>query len=117
MPFFGSAGSLALAVGIHNQQSQVVNVFTPTTFKDEDFLGRKFGENTRNNIRVMRFKQSIGTPGKHILKISMVDPIIVAMKVIIHNAPLATSYFDPRDGQELQLTHNRTRRHRPSTGI
>ena len=87
--------ALALAVSIDDQPAQVVNVFTPATFKDEDFLGRDFNNNTRNNTRILHFKQTISIPGKHTLKIHMVDPTVVLMKVVIHDAPLPASYFGP----------------------
>jgi hypothetical protein len=86
---------LGVAVSIDDQPPQVVNVFTSATFKDEDFLGRTFGQNTRNNARTMRFKQTISAPGKHTLKINMVDPTVVLMKIILHDAPLPASYFGP----------------------
>ncbi len=87
--------ALALAISIDDQPPQVVNVFTPATFKDEDFLGRNFNDNTRNNTRVLHFNQTISTPGKHTLKIIMVDPTVVVMKVMIHDQPMPTSYFGP----------------------
>ena len=86
---------LGIAVSIDDQQPQVVNVFTPATFKDEDFLGRTFGENTRNNARVVRFRQTVRTPGKHTLKIHMVDSTIVVEKIIIYDTNLPYSYFGP----------------------
>jgi hypothetical protein len=96
--------ALALAISIDDQPPQVVNVFTPDTFKSEDFLGRAFNENTRNNDRVLHFKQTVSTPGKHTLKMIMVDPTVVVMKVVIHDSALPTSYFDPpqtsRHGQK-----------------
>jgi hypothetical protein len=87
--------ALALAVSVDDQPPQVVNVFTPATFKSEDFLGRAFGDNTRNQARVLHFKQTVSAPGKHNFKIQMVDPTVVVMKVVIHDAPLLTSYFGP----------------------
>ena len=86
---------LGIAVSIDNQPPQVVNVFTPATYKDEDFLGRKCYENDANNARVMHFTQTINTPGKHMLNIIMVDPTIVVEKIIIHDVPLPASYFGP----------------------
>jgi hypothetical protein len=86
---------LGLAVSVDDQPPQVVNVFTPDTFKSEDFLGRAFNDNTRNNDRVMRFKQTVGAPGKHTLKITMVDPTVVLMKIVVHDSPLPPSYFGP----------------------
>ncbi len=64
-------------------------------YKSEDFLGRNFNENTRNNTRVLHFKQTVSTPGKHTLKIIMVDPTVVVMKIVIHDEPLPPSYFGP----------------------
>jgi hypothetical protein len=84
-----------VAMSVDNQPPQVVNVFTPDTFQSEDFMGRAYNENTRNNDQVMHFKQTVGTPGKHTLKITMVDPTVVAMKIIIHDSPLPHSYFGP----------------------
>ena len=86
---------LGVAVSLDDQPPQVVNVFTPDTFTSEDFLGRAFNENTRNNDRVMRFKQTVGAPGKHTLKITMVDPTVAIMKIVIHDLPLPPSYFGP----------------------
>ena len=89
------ARGLGVAVSVDNQPPQVVNVFTPDTCKTEDFTGRAFNENTRNNDRVMRFKQTVRAPGKHTLKITMVDPTVVVMKIVIHDSPLPLSYFGP----------------------
>ena len=86
---------LGIAVSIDDQPPQTVNVFTPATYKDEDFLGRTFNENTRNNARTMHFTQKIEAPGRHNLRISMVDPTVVVQKVIIHDKTLPISYFGP----------------------
>jgi hypothetical protein len=86
---------LGVAVSLDDGPPQVVNVFTPQTTKDETFLGRAFDANTRNNARTMRFTQTVSAPGKHTLKIAMVDPTIVVQSVIIHDSPLPESYFGP----------------------
>ena len=88
---------LGLAVSVDDQVPQVVNVFTPATFKDEDFLGRSFNQNAGNNARVMHFSQTIERSGKHTLKISMVDPTVAVQRIVIHDAPLPLSYFGPPD--------------------
>jgi hypothetical protein len=41
----------------------------------------------------MRFKQIVSTPGKHMLKIILVDPTVVVMKVVIHDSLLPASFF------------------------
>ena len=86
---------VSVAMAIDDQPPQVVNAFSPTNYKSEDFLGRAYNENTRNNDRVLHFKQTVNTPGKHTLKIIMVDPTVVVEKIVIHDAPLPSSYFGP----------------------
>jgi hypothetical protein len=86
---------LGVSVSVDDQPPQVVKVFTPDTSKSEDFLGAAYDANTRNNDRVMHFRQTVGAPGKHTLKITMVDPTVVVMQIVIHDAPLPPSYFGP----------------------
>ena len=86
---------LGVAVSIDDQSPQVINAFAPDNFKSEDFLGRAFNENTRNNTRVMRFRQTVPAVGKHTLKITMVDPTVVVQQIVMHDAPLPPSYFGP----------------------
>jgi hypothetical protein len=82
-------------VSVDDQPPQVVSVFTPTTGKDETFLGRRYDENTRSNSRIMHFSQSVLTPGKHTLRIAMVDPTVVIERIILHLTSLAPSFFGP----------------------
>jgi hypothetical protein len=87
--------ALSVAVSIDDQTPQVVSVFTPATGKSETFLGRSYYENTRNNSRIMHFSQSVLTPGKHTLRVTMVDPTVVIERIILHRASLAPSFFGP----------------------
>ena len=87
--------ALSVAVSVDDQPPQVVSVFTPTTGKDETFLGRRYDENTRSNSRIMHFSQSVLTPGKHTLRIAMVDPTVVIERIILHLTSLAPSFFGP----------------------
>jgi hypothetical protein len=54
-----------------------------------------FNENVRNNARILHFKQTVNKPGKHTLKIHIVDPTVVVMKIVFHDKPLPASYFGP----------------------
>ena len=87
--------ALSVAVSIDDQTPQVVSVFTPATGKDETFLGRRYNENTRNNSRILHFNQSVPSPGKHTLRIAMVDPTVVIERIILYRASLAPSFFGP----------------------
>jgi len=87
--------ALSVAVSIDDRTPQVESVFTPATGKDETFLGRRYYENTRNNCRIMHFNQSVLTPGKHTLRVTMVDPTVAIERIILHSASLAPSFFGP----------------------
>jgi hypothetical protein len=86
---------LGLAVSIDDLPAQTVTVFTPQNAKAEDFLGRNHAENSAGNYRVLRFTQPIATPGRHTLKISMVDPTVCLQKIILSDKQLPASYFGP----------------------
>ena len=87
--------ALAVAVSIDDQAPQIVKVFANGNDNGERYLGRQFYENTRNNARIMHFQQEVDVPGKHTLKITMVDPTLVVEKIIIHDTELPYSYFGP----------------------
>ncbi len=87
--------ALAIAVSIDGQAPQVVKVFADTTEQAERFLGRQFYESTSNNARIMHFQQNVDVPGKHTLRITMVDPTVVVQKIVIHDNDLPYSYFGP----------------------
>ena len=87
--------ALAVAVSIDGEEPQVVKVFAPSTQQGETFLGRQFEETTRNNARIMHFQQKVDVPGRHTLKITMVDPTVVVQRIVIYDADLPYSYFGP----------------------
>ena len=87
--------TLAIAVSVDDQAPQIVQVFTPATAKDETFLGKRHYKNAGDNARVMHVDVRIDAPGRHDLKITMVDPNIVVQKVIVHDSALPESYFGP----------------------
>ena len=97
---------LSVAVSIDEQEPQIVKVFSPETRLDETFLGRRYYENTRNNARIMRFQQNVNAPGRHTLKITMVDPTVVLQKIVIHDKDLPYSYFGPPDGVPNSQLHS-----------
>lgn len=80
-------------MALDEQPPQVVNVFAPETRKDEDFVGRRYNVNTRDGIRTMNFDVEVTSPGRHTLKLSMVDPTLVVSKIVLHDQPLPESYF------------------------
>jgi hypothetical protein len=86
---------LGLAVSFDDGPLQVVDVFSPETRASETFLGHDYYENDANNARIMHFSQTVATPGRHILRLTMVDPTVVVEKIVIHSDELPPSYFGP----------------------
>jgi hypothetical protein len=86
---------LGIAVSIDDGPPQVVEVFTPQTQKTESFLGEAHYANDANNARTMRFSQTVTTPGRHTLRLTMVDPTVVVEKIVVHDEELPPSYFGP----------------------
>jgi len=86
---------LGIAVSIDSGPPQVVEVFTPQTRTAESFLGNSHYENDANNARTMRFSQTVTTPGRHTLRLTMVDPTVVVEKIVVHEEELPPSYFGP----------------------
>ena len=86
---------LSVAVGIDEQPMVTGTVFTPEDAKAQDFLGSKHGINTATNSRKMRLVVHADTPGRHTLKIAMIDPTMVIQTIAISNEPPVPSYFGP----------------------
>ena len=87
--------NLGLAVSLDGQSPDVHYVFTPETRVSQDFLGKDFSENDKNNTRIMHFAVTADKAGRHTLKLSMIDPALVVQKIIIHDDDLPYSYFGP----------------------
>jgi hypothetical protein len=98
---FHAGNNLGLAVSLDAGAPDVRYVFTPETRASETFLGRAFQENALNNARTMHFKLTADRAGRHVLKLSMIDPAVVVQKIIIHNEDLPASYFGPPERAAL----------------
>jgi hypothetical protein len=88
-----------IAVSIDNQPPQVVSVFHPENPKEYKevmpYFSHKYHKTVSDNARVMQFTQTVDKPGKHTLKLFMVDPTVAVQKIIIYNGELPDSYFGP----------------------
>ena len=89
------AHALSLALWVDNEAPQIVTVFTPENRESEAFLGAAHDINARTDMRIMRFKRPIATPGRHVLNVAMVDPTIVLQTIIAYRDTLPASYFGP----------------------
>jgi hypothetical protein len=81
---------LRFAVSMDDQEPQIVNIHQRMTNQD-------WQEWVRNNIIEMPTKHSIDKPGKHTLKIWMIDPGIVIERIHIDCGGLKPSYLGPEE--------------------
>ncbi len=50
-------------------------------------------------MRALHFTVNVAAPGRHTLKVTMVDPTVVLQKIIVYDAPLPESYFGPPESR------------------
>jgi hypothetical protein len=86
---------LAVAVGIDDEAPVVQAVFTPENGPRQDFLGSGHAETAGANARTMRFEIPVARAGRHLLRVSMIDPMVVLQTIIVSRDPLPESYFGP----------------------
>ncbi|MGU3317431.1 glycosyl hydrolase 115 family protein [Sphingomonas sp. M6A6_1c] len=88
---------LSVAVGLDDQPFVIGTVFTPENGPVQDFLGERHAANTAANVRIMPFAITAAQPGRHRLKIAMMDPTIVIQSIAITPATAAPkrSFFGP----------------------
>ncbi|WP_233375379.1 glycosyl hydrolase 115 family protein [Roseateles cellulosilyticus] len=89
------AHELSLALWVDDGAPIVRSVFNPQERESQEFLGRQHDLNARADMRVMRFKLRIDTPGRHVLTVAMVDPGLVLQQLIVYRDRLPASYFGP----------------------
>ena len=85
---------LCFAISIDNEQPQIVNIHKGKTYQD-------WMESARRNIVELKTKHTIEKPGKHTLKIWMIDPGIVLQKILIDCGGLKPSYLGPQESKKL----------------
>jgi hypothetical protein len=86
---------LAVAVGIDEHAPVVQAVFTGANGPIQDFLGSAHPINTASNTRTMHFEVEADRPGRHVLKVAMIDPTLVLQQIIILSEPPRPSFFGP----------------------
>ena len=83
---------LCFAVSFDDQQPQIVNIHKANTHQD-------WQESVSRNIVELKTKHTIEKPGKHTLKIWIIDPGIVLQKIIIDCGGLKPSYLGPLESK------------------
>jgi hypothetical protein len=99
---------LGISVSMDQQPLVSTYVFTQATTKDETFLGKNCYINDRDNARMMRFTLKVDTPGRHTLRLTMIDPSLAVEKIILYDEELPYSFFGPpsrlRNGVQLPIS-------------
>ena len=94
------ARQLRYAIAIDNEPPQIVDF-------NQETEGQPWMQNVARNAAINSTRHKIDAPGKHTLKVWMVDPGVVMEKVVINAGGAKESYFGPPEtavsaGHKLQ---------------
>lgn len=79
---------LRFAISLDEQTPNVVDILQHNSHQD-------WQQSVRENIRTLTSQIEVKRPGKHKLRIYMVDPAVVLEKVIVNTGGLKSSYLGP----------------------
>jgi hypothetical protein len=86
-PMFPGRG-LRYAIGFDNEAPQIIDIV-------KDMSEAAWEESVRTDARKIISKHKISKPGKHTLKIYMVDPAVTLQKIVVNTGGLMPSYLGP----------------------
>jgi hypothetical protein len=92
---------LRYAVSFDGQAPQVVNV-TKTTGSDDTTMNKQWERNTSDNVNRTTTTHVIDRPGRHVLKVWMVDPTVVVQKLVVDTGGEKPSYLGPPESRRLR---------------
>jgi hypothetical protein len=90
---------LRVAVSFDESEPQVLDVF------EKPDSSATWEASVEDNARVLHSVHAIAAPGRHTLKITMVDPGVVLEKLILHPSKLPSSYFGPPESAPISVGH------------
>lgn len=89
---FKKQDGLKFAISINDQEPQVINMNQGEIKPDYEYAGW-WTKSVADHIKIRRSKHNIDKPGKHTLKIWMIDSGIVFQKFVIDAGGLKPSYL------------------------
>ncbi|PRY52776.1 glycosyl hydrolase family 115 (putative glucuronidase) [Arcticibacter pallidicorallinus] len=95
---FKKSGGLKFAMSIDNEEPQLVNMNEGEIKPDYEYA-EWWSKSVADHIKIRRTKHKVDKPGKHTLKIWMVDPGIVFQKFVIDAGGLKPSYLGPTESK------------------
>ncbi len=93
---FKKQGGLKYAIAIDNASPQIININEGEIKPDYEYASW-WTKSVADHIKIKRSKHQVDTPGKHRLKIWMIDPGIVFQKIVIDAGGLKPSYLGPQE--------------------
>ncbi len=93
-------GGLKYAIAIDNEEPQIINMNEGEAMPDykyAEWWTKSVGDHIKNRVSMHK----VDMPGKHILKIWMVDPGIVFQKFVINTGGLKPSYLGPVESKYI----------------
>jgi hypothetical protein len=90
---FSPDRGVRMAVSFDNEPPEILTV-VPKEYTAGD-RNRDWEESVRDNVRKVKSKHTIATPGAHTFKIWMVDPAVVVQKIVIDCGGVKPSYLGP----------------------
>ncbi len=91
---FKKQGGLQFALSIDNEKPTVVNLNEGEVKPDYQYA-EWWSKSVGDHIKIKRSKHTIQAPGKHTLKLWMIDPGIVFQKLVIYTKPQKRTYLGP----------------------
>ena len=101
---FKKQGGLKYAVAIDDEEPQIVNMNEGETKPDYEYADW-WMKSVGDHIKTKKTKHRAEKPGKHTLKIWMVDTGIVFQKFVINAGGLKSSYLGPPESKYVNLEH------------
>ncbi|PSK80444.1 glycosyl hydrolase family 115 (putative glucuronidase) [Prolixibacter denitrificans] len=92
---FYNDNGLQLAVSFDDQKPVVINMN-----KDENY--RNWASWVSNEINIQQVSLPVERPGKHTLKVWMIDPAVVLQKIVVDAGGEKTSYLGPPESARLE---------------
>jgi hypothetical protein len=93
---------LRYGISFDAEQPQIIDI-VPKDF-DARNGNREWEESVRNAGRTARSTHELSKPGRHMLKIWMVDPAVVLKKIVVDLGGVKPSYLGPRPNWEFMIT-------------
>lgn len=85
---------LRYAVSFDDDTPQTVDIIAATG-SDDTRMNRQWARNTSDNTNLTVTRHTVARPGRHLLKLWMVDPTVVVQKLVVDTGGLEPSYLGP----------------------